>query len=94
MKRKRISVEQIVAALNQAQLGMQVADLIRQVGISEQTVYRWKKVYAGMESDQVGGTPLHVRLRYFDPEARRPGVPPDVAALVQHWLRTARRSHW
>lgn len=25
---------------------------------------------------------LHVRLRYFDPEARRPGLPPDVAALV------------
>ena len=25
---------------------------------------------------------LHVRLRYFDPEARRPGLPPDLAALV------------
>jgi hypothetical protein len=25
---------------------------------------------------------LHVRLRYFDPEQRRPGLPPDVAALV------------
>lgn len=25
---------------------------------------------------------LHVRLRYFDPEAGRPGLPPDVAALV------------
>ena len=26
--------------------------------------------------------PLHLRLHYFDPEARRPGVPPDVGALV------------
>ena len=25
---------------------------------------------------------LHVRLRYFDPDARRPGLPPDVGALV------------
>lgn len=25
---------------------------------------------------------LHVRLRYFDADARRPGLPPDVAALV------------
>ena len=25
---------------------------------------------------------LHVRLRYYDAEARRPGLPPDVAALV------------
>jgi transposase-like protein len=43
VKRKRYSVEQIVAVLKQAELGLPVADLIRQVGISEQTFYRWKK---------------------------------------------------
>ncbi|CAB3764841.1 hypothetical protein LMG29660_05103 [Burkholderia puraquae] len=53
MKRKRSSIEQIVAVLKQAELGMPVADVIRQVGISEQTFYRWKKQYAGMQSDQV-----------------------------------------
>lgn len=53
MKRKRFSVEQIVAVLKQAALGLPVADLVRQVGISEQTFYRWKKQYAGLESDQV-----------------------------------------
>ncbi|CAM3254701.1 Transposase IS3/IS911 family protein [Burkholderia ubonensis] len=53
MKRKRFSVEQIVAVLKQAELGMPVADLIRQVGISEQTFYRWKKQFAGLQSDQV-----------------------------------------
>lgn len=53
MKKKRFSVEQIVAVLKQAELGMPVADLIRQVGISEQTFYRWKKEYAGLQSDQV-----------------------------------------
>jgi putative transposase len=53
MRKKRFSVEQIVAALKQAELGLPVADLIRQVGISEQTFYRWKKQYAGLESDQV-----------------------------------------
>ncbi len=46
MKRKRFSVEQIVAVLKQAEAGMPVAELIRHVGISEQTFYRWKKVYA------------------------------------------------
>ncbi len=40
MKRRRFSVEQIVAVLKQAELGMPVADLIRQVGISEQTFYQ------------------------------------------------------
>ena len=53
MKRKRFSVEQIVTVLKQAELGMPVADLIRQIGISEQTFYRWKRQYAGLQSDQV-----------------------------------------
>ncbi len=43
VKKKRFSVEQIVAVLKQAELGMPVADLIRQTGISEQTFYLWKK---------------------------------------------------
>jgi putative transposase len=51
--KKRFSVEQIVAVLKQAELGLSVADLTRKVGISEQTFYRWKKQYAGLESDQV-----------------------------------------
>jgi putative transposase len=51
--KKRFSVEQIVAVLKQAELGLPVADLIRKVGISEQTFYRWKKQYAGLETDQV-----------------------------------------
>lgn len=53
MKRKRFSVEQIVAVLKQAELGMAVAEIVRQTGISEQTFYRWKKVYGGLQSDQV-----------------------------------------
>jgi len=53
VKRKRFSVDQIVAVLKQADVGVPVAELIRKVGISEQTFYRWKKQYAGLEVDQV-----------------------------------------
>jgi putative transposase len=53
VKRKRFSVEQIVAVLKQAEVGVPVAELIRQVGISEQTLYRWKKQYKGLETDKV-----------------------------------------
>jgi putative transposase len=53
MKRKKFSVEQIVSILKQSTLGLPIADLVRQVGISEQTFYRWKRQYAGLESDQV-----------------------------------------
>ena len=35
MKRKRYSTEQIVAALKQVELGLSVADLVRQLGVSE-----------------------------------------------------------
>ena len=53
MNRKRFNVEQIVAVLKQAEVGVPIAELIRRVGISEQTFYRWKKQYVGLEVDQV-----------------------------------------
>jgi putative transposase len=46
-------VEQIVGVLKQAEVGVPVAELIRRVGITEQTLYRWKKQYKGLETDQV-----------------------------------------
>jgi putative transposase len=52
VKKKRFSVEQIVSVLKEAELGTPVADLIRKVGVSEQTFYRWKKVYGGLEPSQ------------------------------------------
>ena len=53
MKQKRFSVEQIVGVLKQAEVGVPVAELVRREGISEQTFYRWKKHYVGLEIDQV-----------------------------------------
>jgi putative transposase len=48
MKKGRFSEEQIAFALRQAETGTPVAEVIRKMGISEQTFYRWKKQYAGM----------------------------------------------
>ena len=45
MKKQRFSTEQIVAVLKQAEMGLPVKDLIRQVGTTEQTFYRWKRQY-------------------------------------------------
>ena len=53
MKKRRFSVEQIVGVLKQAEVGVPVVELTRNVGISEQTFYRWKRQYVGLESDQV-----------------------------------------
>ena len=40
MRQSQFSIEQIVAVLKQVELGMPVADVIRQLGIAEQTFYR------------------------------------------------------
>jgi putative transposase len=52
VRRSRFSVEQIVAVLKQAELGMAAPELIRKVGISEQTFYRWKKQDGSLQPDQ------------------------------------------
>jgi len=48
----RFSVEQISGILKQAELGAPIPELCRQHGISEQSYYRWKKVYGGMEPSE------------------------------------------
>ena len=53
MKRKRYSVEQIVAAVKQHDMGLPVGDIARKLGIAEQTFYRWKKQYGGLEATEV-----------------------------------------
>ena len=47
MKKKRFTEEQITFALRQAESGTPVEEVIRRLGVSEATVYRWKKKYAG-----------------------------------------------
>ncbi len=42
-----------MAAVNQHELGTPVADIGRKLGIAEQTFYRWKKQYGGLEASEV-----------------------------------------
>jgi putative transposase len=48
MPRKRSSEEQIIYALRQVEAGVKIGDVCRQLGVSEQTYYRWKSQYAGL----------------------------------------------
>jgi putative transposase len=52
VKRKRFSVEQIVAVLKEHELGVPGTELCRRFGVSENTFYRWKKVYGGLEPSE------------------------------------------
>jgi putative transposase len=48
MRKSRFTEEQIAYAMKQAEAGTEVAEIIRKMGVSEQTFYRWKRRYAGM----------------------------------------------
>ena len=49
MRGTRHSEEQIIAILKQAENGVKTAELCRQHGIVEQTLYRWKAKYGGLD---------------------------------------------
>ena len=65
MKKTRYTDEQIAFALRQAETGKPVKEVIRKMGICEQTFYRWKKLYSGLGSSELR------RLRQLEEENRR-----------------------
>ena len=48
MRKSKFTGEQISYALKQTETGTPVAEVIRRMGVSEQTFYRWKSRYGGL----------------------------------------------
>ena len=48
IKKTRFTEQQIAFALKQTETGTSVAEVVRKLGISEATMYNWKKKYGGM----------------------------------------------
>jgi putative transposase len=65
MKRKLFSEEKIIEILRQHQAGAKPADLCRQHGISEATLYNWRSRYGGMQVSDAK------RLRSLEDENRK-----------------------
>ena len=53
MKKTKFTEEQIAFALRQAETGTAVGEVIRKMGITEPTFYRWKKKYGGLGVGEV-----------------------------------------
>ena len=51
--KRRFSEEQIIGILREQEAGAAVKEIIRRHGISEQTFYRWKSKFGGMEASDV-----------------------------------------
>lgn len=65
MNRSRFSDEQILAIVKEGEAGRKVSDVCRANGITEQTYYRWKAKYGGMELSDMQ------RLKQLEDENRR-----------------------
>ena len=65
MKKSRYTDEQIAFALRQAETGTPVQEVIRKMGIAEQTFYNWKRRYGGLGPGEVR------RLKQLEEENRR-----------------------
>ena len=69
MGRKRHTPEQIITALREAEVGLargkSVKLISRELGITEQTYYRWRREYGGMKVSQAR------RLKEFERENGR-----------------------
>ena len=57
MRKKRYTPEEIVSKLRQVDVlvsqGQNIADAIRQIGVSEVTYYRWRQEYGGLKTEQI-----------------------------------------
>jgi putative transposase len=65
MKRSRFTEEQIVSALQEAEAGANVKELCRRLGISRETLYKWKRKYGGIN------VPDAKRLKQLEDENRQ-----------------------
>ena len=65
MKRSKYTDEQILAIVKEGEAGRKVADFCRANGITEQTYFRWKAKYGGMELSEMQ------RLKQLEDENRR-----------------------
>lgn len=78
MKGKRYTEEQIIRILKEVESGKAVKEVRREQGVSEQTVYRWRNKYGGLDVPELR------RLKELEEETRRLKHPvADLAVDIQ-----------
>ncbi len=88
MRKSRFSDEQIVGILKEHAAGAATGALCRRHGISEQTLYRWKRKYDGLEGNELK------RLRALEEENARLKRLVAEQALDNQALKELLRKNW
>jgi len=65
MRKSRFTEEQIVQVPQEWDAGAKISDLVRRLGVTEQTLYRWKKKYGGLQVSEAK------RLKALEEENRQ-----------------------
>lgn len=65
MRKSRFTDSQIIVVLHEWDAGAKVVDLVRKHGVTEQTLYRWKKKYGGLRASEAK------RLKALEEENRQ-----------------------
>lgn len=83
MKRSRFSEEQIIAILKEQETGVSVADLCREHGVSDASIYKWKAKFGGMDVSEAR------RRRTLEDVSINPGRVYAVNAKLKRMLADA-----
>lgn len=86
--KKRFTEEQIIRMLKEQENGKKAADIVRENNVSEQTFYRWKSKYGGLDVSEAK------RLKQLEDENRRLKVSVNTSAQIPSVPEGSTQAAW
>lgn len=88
MKSSRFTEEQIIRAIKEVEAGRKLTDVCRELGVTDQTLYNWRRKYGGMEVSQAR------QFKQLEDENRRLKQLLAEASLDNQALKAALAKNW